>query len=389
MSESAETALLGEVVRSPGDDAPRLVWADARGGERGELVALQCELARGVRPVAEAGAIRRRQRELVDQYGHGWSGLDGLAKRCRFRRGFVELATFSAARFCDHADAIFAAAPLLASIELEDVTDLWVQRVLEHPAFGQVRGFALGVGANADDALVAGAGNGAFSKLATLRLGDLRPRTAQELIVSRQLRHLERLVVSGSDEHLQAVFATTTRLRALDLWFQRKPDRLVPSLPPTLTELVISASALDVLAATPLASRLERLVLTDVRGADVLPVLGAFTSLRSLDVHTRTATVLEAVGFAAAALPQSLRELRCNRISPETARVVAEQYGAQLELLEINGLDVEVADTLQPLVAGELFANPLVPSWFPMFAGELPHAPGWDYPFVRFSPARS
>jgi uncharacterized protein (TIGR02996 family) len=32
---------------SPEDDEPRLVWADAVGGERGELVVIQCDLARG------------------------------------------------------------------------------------------------------------------------------------------------------------------------------------------------------------------------------------------------------------------------------------------------------------------------------------------------------
>ena len=39
--------LLEECAARPDDDAPRLAWADLVGGERGELVVLQCDLARG------------------------------------------------------------------------------------------------------------------------------------------------------------------------------------------------------------------------------------------------------------------------------------------------------------------------------------------------------
>lgn len=385
----AEAALLAEVLASPGDDAPRLVWADAQGGERGELVVLQCELARGSRSPADAGAFRRRERELVARHGRAWSGLEGLARRCRFRRGFVELATFRPATFCEHADAIFEAAPLLASIELEDVTEVAVALVLEHPSFARVRGFALpiGVAAQFDDVLERAAANHAFVALASLKLQQLGPRAARALVASRQLGGLERLAVSGdvsSDGTLPALLATTTRLRALDLYYQQRPERLVPALPRTLTELAIAADALNALAASPLAARLERLMVTDVRGAGVLPLLAAFPMLRSLDLHTHTSTVLEPVAFAGSWLPPMLRELRWVSLSPESAREAAEAYGAQLELLEVNGLDPELADELQPLVAGDLFANPLAATWPPLFAGELPRAPMWDYPVVRF-----
>ncbi len=113
---SYEAALLAEIIAAPADDAPRLVWADQEGGPRGELVIVQCELARGMRTAAESGAFRRRQRELLAADGVAWSGLDGLAKRCRFRRGFVELATFDARTFHDHLDEVLAVAPLLGTV---------------------------------------------------------------------------------------------------------------------------------------------------------------------------------------------------------------------------------------------------------------------------------
>jgi hypothetical protein len=42
----------------------RLVWADAVGGKRGELVALQCAARDDLSPV-ELAALNRRERELL------------------------------------------------------------------------------------------------------------------------------------------------------------------------------------------------------------------------------------------------------------------------------------------------------------------------------------
>jgi hypothetical protein len=42
---SVEDDLLEACRLAPDDDAPCLVWADAVGGERGELIVIQCDLA--------------------------------------------------------------------------------------------------------------------------------------------------------------------------------------------------------------------------------------------------------------------------------------------------------------------------------------------------------
>ncbi|MBA3499354.1 MAG: hypothetical protein H0T65_03220, partial [Deltaproteobacteria bacterium] len=52
--------ILAECAANPDDDAPRLVWADLVGGERGELVVIQCDLARGGLTAAEARVRRQR-----------------------------------------------------------------------------------------------------------------------------------------------------------------------------------------------------------------------------------------------------------------------------------------------------------------------------------------
>jgi uncharacterized protein (TIGR02996 family) len=87
---TAADELLAECIAHPGDDAPRLVWADAIGGELGELVAIQCA-ARDPLSAAELASLNRREREL-SRKSLELSGLGHLAHRVRFRRGFVDAA---------------------------------------------------------------------------------------------------------------------------------------------------------------------------------------------------------------------------------------------------------------------------------------------------------
>lgn len=137
--------LLEACRAAPDDDAPRLVWADAIGGERGELVVLQCS--------PSTPARRERTRELLAAHGAAWSGLAGLARRCAFRRGFVEAIDIDLVACSEHADVIAARAPLLdalvlrcperthwedGTIEGPDTVAL-VGGLLDHPAFARVR----------------------------------------------------------------------------------------------------------------------------------------------------------------------------------------------------------------------------------------------------------
>jgi uncharacterized protein (TIGR02996 family) len=55
-------ALLDDIIAAPDDDAPRLVYADwllAREDPRGELITVQCELARLQRTGGDPEQIRR------------------------------------------------------------------------------------------------------------------------------------------------------------------------------------------------------------------------------------------------------------------------------------------------------------------------------------------
>lgn len=142
--------LLQACVTSPDDDAPRLDWARATGGERGELVVVQCDLARGGLP--REASISRRRREAVLLGGHGpaWANLDGLADGWLFRRGFVEEAVVHAKTFAEKGAELFAKAPLLRHVELSGLDDgtpeqivALLDGVLKSPHFARLRGLRM------------------------------------------------------------------------------------------------------------------------------------------------------------------------------------------------------------------------------------------------------
>jgi uncharacterized protein (TIGR02996 family) len=145
-------ALLEACLAAPEDDAPRLVWADAIGGERGELVVIQCDLARGGLAPAEVVRRKQRERELLAGHAAAWSGLHGLATACSFQRGFVEAVAVDIDRALEHRAAIAAAAPLATlcvrgldeheSDQRLEHAPAKMRRLLEHDT--RWRGLALG-----------------------------------------------------------------------------------------------------------------------------------------------------------------------------------------------------------------------------------------------------
>jgi uncharacterized protein (TIGR02996 family) len=109
-----ELALLAAVLASPGDDTPRLVyadWLDEHGRpERAEFIRCQVRIAEIGRELqseedceqkccAERIALRRRERELLTAHGDEWFGVDLRDENrdtteplppLRTSRGFVE-----------------------------------------------------------------------------------------------------------------------------------------------------------------------------------------------------------------------------------------------------------------------------------------------------------
>lgn len=136
--------LLAEIHANLDDDGPRLVYADElqlSGDPRGELIAVQCELARlghATRPpswdwigdaLVDVEAVdpshirklRTRETALLKTHFVAWAGsATKIAQNVRFERGFIAHAAIPAALAAAPAklDKLFDAAPTLEALEL-------------------------------------------------------------------------------------------------------------------------------------------------------------------------------------------------------------------------------------------------------------------------------
>jgi hypothetical protein len=195
---------------------------------------------------------------------------------------------------------------------------------------------------------------------------------------------------------LAQLVAMMPQLRALDVDGEQDLIAALAAVSPQLVELTIHASALPILIASPVAERLERLILhdVDVAAQHALSSGHGFPRLRSLalDMHTRRnrqtnryETLALGSGFAAASWP-ALRELRCDSVAVEAIRAIGEVLGSQLELMQLPGMIADELTDVAPLFAGDLHATPLVGAHPLLLGGDYPNAPLWDYPRVNLGP---
>lgn len=391
---SLET-LLADCAAHPDDDARRLVWADAIGGERGELVVAQCALEAGVTGLAESGRLRRRVRQLLEDNGPRWAGLGSIASALQFRRGFVSAARLTLASTLAHGDELGRAAPLLRSLTVTDLGGPLIEReeveerkarclrdleqLLSHPLLRRLRALALGPATIAyeRDSEFNPYGSHSFQREADLlasRSGRLRHLVGASLVASSatvpliarsytlaNLTHVQ-LDVTSSDVPVKLV-EQLEAVRSLSVSAPIDPA-LIPS---TVTELRLSSvddASLARLAETPLASRLERLTLHHSQLVKNAAPLAAFTRLRSLDLNDfdfGTSRERVVTTLAAVRLPE-IRELRCTDLDAKSAPVLARAWGSQLELLDLRGSHLVDREVIAPLVAGDVVVGGWVDS---------------------------
>ncbi|MBA3392308.1 MAG: hypothetical protein H0T89_06675 [Deltaproteobacteria bacterium] len=438
MSDRDLAALFAACMASPDDDAPRLVWADAVGGERGELVVIQCDLARGGLSPAETATRRQRLRELLATHGAAWSELAGLARRCMFQRGFVDAVEAEGPRFLEAADALRSRAPLARSLTIcgldqhvdasEDAvggeertgpdTLATVDQLLTHSALGRYAGIEIadarismvwgdtehhrGWSELGDQVLERIAMTGSLRGLRGFGIGRGGAHTSRglhELVGSGVLATVERLALHARETSPDAVIAMlrgAPALRALSTgWIPIAA--IAPYLPPTLVELRVGDvddAALAALAASPAAASLERLAMST---EDLVETsrFGAFPRLRSLAVSTavitdRLAKLCRALGaFARTPMP-ALRELRMyeSRISIDALRSIVSAFGEQLEHLDCRGhhLPPGVISEVQRGLAGELRLGPWQEDEALLEAGVNTRAPWLDAGIVTLAP---
>jgi uncharacterized protein (TIGR02996 family) len=112
-----DDAFLEAVIAVPEDDTPRLVYADfldEQGqADRTEFIRVQCALARMPRDEPRREELAAREQALLAAHQKEWAGpLAGLAEKCEFQRGFAEAVTLAGEDFLEHAEALFATAPV-------------------------------------------------------------------------------------------------------------------------------------------------------------------------------------------------------------------------------------------------------------------------------------
>jgi len=382
--------LMAQCAASPDSDAPRLVWADAVGGERGELVVLQCRLASGVSDRDEWRALRARERELIAANGVEWSGLAHESPCSRvFRRGFVEAFEI----VCSHderLDPIFAATPLARSKANNFIgQDDWdFARQLRNPRSTEFAALKLG-GRGAERAIELLVDRGVT--LRALSLQSLSQTGCDRLIASGLLASVERLSL-GDVAAAGPVIAAARRLRALHV---RAPlETYAAFIPDTVVELSCSAVDIHTVAALVIAPSLERLRIESQGLTWDVEVLEAFRKLRSLDLSRAKPSpryqtfALDRPGF----LP-ALRELSLGTSYDLVALLpVTRTLGPQLDTLHWAGPiprspslallrePLSVGDpTVGALVAGE-FVVGLMPMWArrPLEYGDDVHAPWFE-----------
>ncbi|HEU0036287.1 MAG TPA: hypothetical protein VFQ53_36995 [Kofleriaceae bacterium] len=391
-----ELAALEAACRAaPDDDAPRLVWADAVGGERGEFVVLQCQLAREELSPAARGALIRRHDELLAAHGIAWSGFEDCraARSCSFRRGFVEAVALDVRRA--PWTTIFERAPLVRSLRVRGIAKTFdhqddadapesgvdpveaVTELLADPALAQLAGLELDdtmryditgdtewhhhSQSRADDVLEAIA-----PRLPALRAFSVQrettPRGIAALLDSPVLGSLEQLglhLAKPTPEQTRALFGKLPRLRALDLLYSDIDPQTFAALPASVVELQLpfGDATLAALAASPIAPTLERLHLSGASQPRDLAPLSAFPRLRALDLTGVTPDSV--VTLARLSLP-ALRELcLLDTIDAAYALELARALGGQLACLDVIGQkDQAWPEDVRAAIAGHVRTGP-------------------------------
>jgi uncharacterized protein (TIGR02996 family) len=133
-------AFLDQILTDPDDDRPRMVYADwlmREGDPRGELISIQCALARHAATCEDVGPLaplETRERTLLKTYGKSWT-IDAETRlkywgEFGFRRGFIEALTFNGG-FHDTYAKVREAAPLLRALAVAGLDELASSPALE------------------------------------------------------------------------------------------------------------------------------------------------------------------------------------------------------------------------------------------------------------------
>ena len=191
--------LLAEVLASPLLDPPREQYADRlrrAGDPRGEFIQLQLQCAR----VGTAASTDWREADrLRHRFGREWAApLLDYVKGYQFHRGFVELVRMPAADFLQHADLLFALAPIL-HLDLTEAREV-AGTLFGSPHLMRIRSLSLEDCDLGDDEVVCLAKSLFVGQLRWLSLAQnyVDREGVEALATSTSLRNLRYLDLSGN-----------------------------------------------------------------------------------------------------------------------------------------------------------------------------------------------
>ncbi|MEO8699115.1 MAG: TIGR02996 domain-containing protein [Kofleriaceae bacterium] len=320
-----EEQLLQAIRERPEDDEPRLVYADwltDRGDPRGELVVVQCHLARLPYDDEARRDLDVRLRALMAEHGESWRrALAAIptVDNAYFKRGFVERISMEESLFAEHAPAIFEAAPLLTDVHLVSRTHPGPPVLA--PELARLDGLHIATTMYASAALA----SPLVRSLVRLELDrECGPRVLDAML-PHAFPRLEKLELTQTNIGTQGL------------------DQLVASgLLANLRRLHIGFCKIESafsLARSPDAAKLRTLWINEnplgARGATELLTSANLAGLEEIDLGDTQA----GDALARAALP-NLRTVRYrnNRLTAEAGRALAENPGLPaLERLELTG----------------------------------------------------
>jgi uncharacterized protein (TIGR02996 family) len=302
-----DDAFLRAILAAPDDDTPRLVYADwleERGDPRGEFIRLQVALAElnGTAPMTH---IVRAQ-ELLITHEETWAAtVRPLVAHCEFERGFVAGITLQLEAFLEHADALFARAPI-QRVKISDVGTR-IAQMAANPHLERLSGLDLSGNGLGDTGARILAADAHLPRLDSLDLGMnfMDIEGVRALAKTARLSRLRRLSLEHNHVHDMGAYALASaanlsnlhelnlkhaeinatgarylaettcmaELRSLDLSHNElgdtgaralsRPKKLANLRELRLRECSIGATAARALADSPLAGRLK---LLDLRG---------------------------------------------------------------------------------------------------------------------------
>lgn len=126
-------AFIQEVHANPGDETPRLIYADfleEQGDSRGEFIRVQVELGATAPGEAARAPLLKREQELLDDFGEEWLeplrtlGVDGVSRAC-FHGGLLEKVRMTADQFIRNGAALCEVEPALHRVQLHKVRPVY------------------------------------------------------------------------------------------------------------------------------------------------------------------------------------------------------------------------------------------------------------------------